>query len=170
MRPDDAEPGRPLSADIFELDDTAIAGAASSQMASAALASGVVASSTRRIFDELPFAIYTVDAIGQITYFNPASVEFAGRLPVLGKDKWCVTWKLFSLSGEFLPHDQCPMAVAVRDGKPVRGARAIAERPNGVRVPFMPFPTPVMDESGKLLGAFNMLLPLDALATLAQAR
>jgi PAS domain-containing protein len=57
--------------------------------------------------DELPAAIYVTDAHGVITYYNPACLAFAGRVPALGQDRWCVTWKLFTEDGTFLPHDQC---------------------------------------------------------------
>ena len=63
--------------------------------------------------DQIPAPIYVTDADGVVTYFNPACVGFAGRTPVAGKDRWCVTWKLFTDSGEPLPHDRCPMADAI---------------------------------------------------------
>lgn len=108
--------------------------------------------------DIFPAALYVTDADGLITYFNPACIGFAGRQPAVGRDRWCVTWKLYTDEGDFLPHDQCPMAVAIKTGAAVRGATAIAERPNGTRIQFMPFPTPVMSADGKLLGAVNMLV------------
>src|SRR5215218_7317611 len=108
----------------------------------------------------IPAAIYTTDAQGKITYFNEAAVEFSGRTPVLGSDEWCVTWKLFMPDGTPLPHDQCPMAVALREGRAVRGAEAVAERPDGTRIPFIPFPTPLRDTSGKVVGAINMLVDI----------
>jgi PAS domain-containing protein len=110
--------------------------------------------------DIFPAALYATDADGVITYFNPACIGFAGRRPSVGRDRWCVTWKLYTNDGDFLPHDQCPMAVAIQTGKPVRGATAVAERPNGTRVNFMPFPTPVIGGDGKLLGAVNVLLDI----------
>lgn len=48
------------------------------------------------------------------------------------------------------------MAVALKEGRPVRGVEAIAERPDGTRVPFIPFPTPLFDASGRVTGAINM--------------
>lgn len=33
--------------------------------------------------------IYVADADGAITYFNPACINFAGRSPVVGQDRWC---------------------------------------------------------------------------------
>ena len=62
--------------------------------------------------DELPAPIYVTDADGVITYYNPACIAFAGRVPTLGRDRWCVTWRLFTEDGAFLPHGKCPMADA----------------------------------------------------------
>jgi two-component sensor histidine kinase len=50
------------------------------------------------------------------------------------------------------------MAIALKENRPVRGAEAIAERPDGTRVPFIPFPTPIRDSAGNLVGAVNMLV------------
>ena len=108
--------------------------------------------------EALQAPIYVTDADGVITHFNRACIAFAGRTPVIGKDRWCVTWKLYTDDGEFLPHDQCPMAVAIQKKHPVRGVTAVAERPDGTRVNFMPFPTPLLGKSGELLGAINMLI------------
>ena len=54
----------------------------------------------RAILDELPAPIYTTDAEGAVTYWNRACVDFAGRVPELGRDRWCVTWQLYTTSGE----------------------------------------------------------------------
>jgi PAS domain S-box-containing protein len=112
------------------------------------------------LFAAIPAAIYTTDAQGKITYFNQAAVEFSGRTPVLGSDEWCVTWKLFLPDGTPLPHDQCPMAIALKEGRAVRGAEAVAERPDGTRAPFIPFPTPLRDSFGRITGAINMLVDI----------
>ncbi len=110
------------------------------------------------LLSAIPAAIYTTDAEGKITYFNEAAVELAGRTPKLGSDEWCVTWKLYWPDGRPLPHDQCPMAMALKEGRPVRGYEAIAERPDGTRVPFIPYPTPLRDAKGNIVGAINMLV------------
>jgi PAS domain S-box-containing protein len=108
----------------------------------------------------IPAAIYTTDAKGRITYYNQAAVELAGRTPVIGTDEWCVTWKLYWPDGTPLPHDQCPMAVALQEGRAIRGAEAVAERPDGTRVPFIPYPTPIRDAAGNIVGAINMLVDI----------
>ncbi|MFZ2031584.1 MAG: PAS domain S-box protein [Vitreimonas sp.] len=113
----------------------------------------------RDLLEALPAAVYTTDADGRITFYNKAAVDMAGRTPQPG-DEWCVTWRLYQTDGTPLPHDQCPMAIALRENRPVRGAEAIAERPDGTRVPFIPFPTPLHDANGKLVGAINMLIDI----------
>jgi PAS domain S-box-containing protein len=112
----------------------------------------------RAVLDELPVPIYVADATGAVTYWNQACVHLAGRVPQLGRDRWCVTWKIYTTAGEFMPHDQCPMADAIRTKQSVRDAVAIAERPDGSRVAFLPYPTPLFDERGNLTGAVNMLI------------
>jgi PAS domain S-box-containing protein len=114
----------------------------------------------RDLLEALPSAIYTTDADGRITFYNEAAVRLAGRRPELGSDRWCVSWRLFNPDGTPLPHDQCPMAIALREDRPVRGLEAIAERPDGTRVAFMPFPTPLHDAAGTLIGAVNMLVDI----------
>jgi PAS domain S-box-containing protein len=113
----------------------------------------------RDLLEALPAAVYTTDATGRITFYNKAAVEMSGRTPSPG-DMWCVTWRLYNLDGSPLPHEQCPMAVALREDRPVRGAEAIAERPDGSRVPFIPYPTPLHDADGNLIGAINMLVDI----------
>lgn len=113
----------------------------------------------RDLLEALPAAVYTTDAQGRINFFNKACIEMAGRTPRIG-DEWCVTWRLYTSEGAALPHDQCPMAVALKEDRPIRGVEAMAERPDGTLVPFMPFPTPLHDGEGMLIGAINMLVDI----------
>src|ERR1700726_2690007 len=112
------------------------------------------------MLDALPVAIYTTDAAGKITYYNQAAADFAGRRPVYGRDEWCVTWRLVRPDGTPLPHNECPMAIALREQRPVRGQEVIAERPDGTRIHTMPYPTPLFDSNGRLVGAVNLLMDL----------
>jgi PAS domain S-box-containing protein len=106
----------------------------------------------------IPAAIYTTDAQGKVTYYNQAAAELAGRPPTIGSDEWCVTWKLYHPNGTPLPYDQCPMAIALKEGRAIRNAELVAERPDGTRVPFIPYPTPLRDAVGRIIGAINMLV------------
>ncbi len=91
----------------------------------------------RDLLEALPAAVYTTDAEGRITFFNKAAVEMAGGTPLQGQ-QWCVSWRLYTPDGTPLPHDECPMAVALKENRPVRGAEALAERPDGSRIPVHP--------------------------------
>src|SRR5918912_3156482 len=124
------------------------------------LGDGTAELQLRTVLDALEAAVYVTDAAGRITYYNRAAAELAGREPRLGTDEWCVSWRLYSNDGRPLPHDQCPMAVALRENRAVRGETANLERPDGSRIPFMPFPTPLRDASGRLIGAVNMLVDM----------
>jgi len=110
------------------------------------------------VLEALPVAVYTTDATGTLTYCNQAAMHLAGRRPTLGSDEWCVSWRLYWPDGTPMRHDECPMAVALKEGRPVRGQRIIVERPDGSRFPVLPHPTPLFDVSGALIGAVNMLI------------
>src|ERR1700736_3908213 len=114
----------------------------------------------REMIDALPAAVYTTDAEGRLTHFNQACVELSGRVPELGTDKWCVTWKLYYPDGRRMPHDECPMAIALKTGRVVQGTEAIAERPDGSRIWFAPYPTPLRDAHGRIVGGINMLVDI----------
>jgi len=124
----------------------------------------------RAVLDELPAPVYTTDNEGRVTYWNRACVEFAGREPVLGHDRWCVTWQLYTTSGERLAHEDCPMAKSIRERRPIRDAIAIAERPDGSRAAFRPYPTPLFDDHGNFTGAVNMLIDVSREQSEALAR
>lgn len=121
------------------------------------------APSLNDLFDALPAAVYTTDAEGRVTFYNKAAEELAGRKPEIGRDRWCVSWRLQWPDGEPLPLDECPMAMCLKEGKPIRGIDVVAVRPDGATVPVMPFPTPLFDASGKLTGAINMLVDISDL-------
>lgn len=114
------------------------------------------------LLESLPVAVYMTDAEGRITYFNGAAAELWGVSPRIGEDRWCGSWRLYQLDGRPMAHDDCPMAVTLREGRPVRGVEAILERPDGSRIPFAPFPTPLRDSSGRIIGAINLLMDVSA--------
>lgn len=132
--------------------------AAAGQRAESALREGEQRS--RELLGALSAAVYTTDAAGRITYYNEAAAELWGCRPELGKSEFCGSWKLYWPDGRPMPHDECPLARALKEQRPIRGAEVIAERPDGTRIPFIPYPTPLFDALGKLTGAVNMLVDI----------
>lgn len=111
----------------------------------------------REFLEALGVAVYTTDADGRITFFNEAAVGFWGRRPELGEE-WCGSLRLYHADRRPMRHDECPMAIALKENRAVRGWMAIAERPDGTFVSFVPYPTPLRDPDGRLVGAVNVLV------------
>jgi PAS domain S-box-containing protein len=114
----------------------------------------------RNLIHSLPAAIYTCDCEGYIQLFNTAAVELWGREPVIGKDQWCGSLRLYDSDGVPLARSHCPMARTLRGGHAVRGEELIIERPDGTRRHVLPYPDPIFDAEGNLTGAVNMLLDI----------
>jgi len=119
-------------------------------------------SGVRELLHALPAAVYTTDAEGRITFYNEAAAALWGARPTLNSDKWCGSWRMYWPDGTPLPHDQCPMAIALKENRSFKGMgqEAVAERPDGTRVPFMAFPSPLRDSKGAVVGAVNMFFDI----------
>ena len=125
------------------------------------IADGLRAGPYEPFLEALGVATYVTDAAGRITFFNAAAVAFWGRTPDLG-ELWCGSLRLLQTDGSPMAHEECPMAIALREQRPVRGGEAIAVRPDGSRVRFMAYPSPLFDDAGVLIGAVNVLVDVTA--------
>ena len=116
----------------------------------------------RHLLAKLPVAAYTCDADGLITYFNERAVQLWGREPTLNDpvDRFCGSFRLFSPDGSPMPHGECWMALALRDGKAYNGQEIVIERPDGNRCIALAYANPLLDERGKLVGAVNVLVDI----------
>lgn len=114
----------------------------------------------KELIDALGVAVYLTDAEGRITYYNEACAQLWGREPELGVEQWCGSFRMLTLDGDLVPHDQCPMAIAVKEDRPVRGIEIAVEREDGSRGLVQPYPTPLHDSTGKLIGAVNVVLDI----------
>ncbi|HYV92527.1 MAG TPA: PAS domain S-box protein [Chitinophagales bacterium] len=114
----------------------------------------------RQLVQGLPAAIYTCDARGYIQYYNKAAAILWGREPEIGKDLWCGSWRIYKPDGTRLSLDTCPMAIALKEGRPVYGVEIVIERPDGVRRNVLPHPRPIFDASGAVVEAVNMLVDI----------
>jgi PAS domain S-box-containing protein len=112
------------------------------------------------VLQALPAAIYTTDVEGRITFYNEAAAALWGVRPELGKSEWCGSWRLYWPDGRPMPHNECLMAIALKQKHAIYGAEAVAERPDGTRVPFLAYPTPLFNDSEKLVGAVNTLVDI----------
>ena len=116
----------------------------------------------RQLIHSLPAAVYTCDAEGRITLYNAAAVKLWGRGPKSG-DRWGCAHRLHTPDGKRVFRRNSPIATAVRDGKPMRDCELIVERQDGGRSHVMAFPEPILDSSGAVVGAVNMLVDITAL-------
>ena len=114
----------------------------------------------RELIQALPAAVYTTDERGRITLYNQAAVALWGRDPEVGKDLWCGSWKIYRPDGTPLPLDECPMAVALHEGRAVRDEEIVIERPDGTRRHVLPHPEPMLNAQGMVIGAINMLIDI----------
>jgi PAS domain S-box-containing protein len=112
------------------------------------------------MLEGLPAAIYVIDAAGRITYCNEGAVNLWGGRPKLGEDKWCDLARFYYPDGKPMELQDCPTEIALKHGRWVRGREAILERPDGTRIPIMPYPTPLRDATGAIVGVINMTVDI----------
>ena len=93
-----------------------------------ATAAGGTAQQAQNLLETLPLAVYTTDAAGLITFYNQAAANLWGCRPELGKSVFCGSWKLYRPDGRPLPHDECPMALTLKERRAVRDSEAIADK------------------------------------------
>jgi PAS domain S-box-containing protein len=116
----------------------------------------------RSLLEKLPAGAYTCNPEGLITYFNQHAVQLWGRAPRLNdrRDRFCGSFKLFSPDGSPIAHDQCWMALALKKDKEYNRREIVVERPDGKRLTALAHANPIHDESGRLLGAVNVLVDI----------
>jgi PAS domain-containing protein len=116
-----------------------------------------ILASPPRFFDLLPVGAYACDASGRLKWFNKRAAEIWGRSPQVGDDaeRFCGSYKLFSLDGTLIRREESPMAHALRTGNPVTGKEAGVERPDGTRLITMVDINPLKDIAGNVIGAIN---------------
>lgn len=116
----------------------------------------------RAFLERLPAGAYTCDADGLITYFNQHAVQLWGRKPKLNdpKDRFCGSFKLFAIDGSPILHDQCWMALALKNLREYSGHEIMIERPDGQRLTALAHASPIHNERGRVIGAVNVLVDI----------
>jgi two-component sensor histidine kinase/PAS domain-containing protein len=109
------------------------------------------------ILDALPIGVYACDADGHIIRVNRRAVELWGRAPRL-RDKaqrFCGSFRVESLEGDFIPPEQTPMARAVLAGESFENVEAVVWNPDGKRWVARVNVAPLRDADNVMIGAIN---------------
>ena len=81
----------------------------------------------RQLLEPLPADFYLCDKDGLITCFNQHAVKLWGRAPRLNDplDRFCGSFRLLSADGRPVQHDECWMALALRQNRAINGEEMI---------------------------------------------
>ena len=134
-------------------------GRASAEQASAILPDGP---NVQRFLQSLPAAAYTCDAQGRITFYNKRAEAVWGRSPLLNdaRDRYCGSFKLYTTAGLPLRHDECWMALALKNVRGYNDKEIVVERADGERRTVLAHANPYFSDDGQLLGAVNVLVDI----------
>ena len=114
----------------------------------------------RRLLEALPAAIHTTDTAGRITFCNKAAVDLWGINPELGKDKCSDLGRLYYPDGTLMPPDLCPTRLCLTERRAVEAREALFERPDGKRIAIVPYPAPLTDEKGEVVGVVSLKIDI----------
>ena len=89
-----------------------------------------------RLLDLLPIGLYVCDRDGLVVRYNRAAAELWGWSPNIGDPsvRYCGSYRLYSVDGDYSPHAKCPMADVLAIGEGVRDKEVAIERPDGERI------------------------------------
>jgi two-component sensor histidine kinase/PAS domain-containing protein len=109
------------------------------------------------ILDALPIGVYACDIDGQILRVNRRAIELWGRAPRLhdATQRFCGSFRVESLDGDFIPLGETPMARAVLAGESFGGVEAVVQNPDGKRWVACVDVAPLRDADGSVVGAIN---------------
>lgn len=114
---------------------------------------------SQRLLDAVPVAAYICNVAGHITCFNEQAAALWGRRPKLNDDaeRYCGSFRIWTISGAPLAHNECWMARAIEDERSYAAREAIIERADGSRRVVLAHASPLYDD-GTLCGAMNVLI------------
>jgi PAS domain-containing protein len=127
------------------------------------LALGALTAERARFLDCLEVmdqAVEIADPTGRIAFCNRAARRLWGWAPPDGRP-WCGAWRLQRADGSALPAENGAVAQCLAEDKAVGGHFAFALRPDGTRVPFAAYATP-LHRQGVPVGAVHVLADLSA--------
>jgi PAS domain-containing protein len=117
------------------------------------------------MLDVIPAAVYTCDAQGLITYFNPFAEALWGRAPKLRDtvDRFCGSYQMYLSDGTPIRHEECWMARALLEGRAYVGRKIFVERYDGTRVFGEAYAYPLHNHRAQLVGAVNLVADITTL-------
>ena len=109
------------------------------------------------LLDALPIGLYACDRDGCIIRANRKAAELWGRSPRLldPAQRFCGSFRVETLSGQFIPPEATPMARAVLHGECFEGVEAWVENPDGRRWVASVTVQTLRDQEGGVVGAIN---------------
>ena len=110
------------------------------------------------LIDNLPVAIYTTDAFGNINMFNSEAVKLWGRTPDVKTAQWCGSLKILDLEKNVIPPECCPMAVSIKTGTSINEIEGIVVRPNGEMRYVNPNTALIRNKDGEVTSAVNVMI------------
>lgn len=113
--------------------------------------------SFKAVIEHLPEAVFTCDAEAHIRLYNKAAAALWGRLPAAGEALWTGSWKILSPQGKPLAAADCPLTLAIKQQRPLRGQEIAVQRMDGSLQYFLVHSSPVFDAAGRTAGAVNVL-------------
>jgi len=129
-------------------------------MSSLAHAASQDESLLRQTLDLLPAGAYLCNSDGLITYYNQHALNMWGRAPALNDpaDRYCGSFRLFAKNGTHVPHEECWMALAIKNRREYLGQEIVVERADASRVTVLAYATPLMNEHGEVIAAMNIVV------------
>jgi diguanylate cyclase (GGDEF)-like protein/PAS domain S-box-containing protein len=109
------------------------------------------------VCDNLSEGVYFVDKGRKITYWNRGARNLSGfqRDEAIGRHCYDNFLRHVDAEGRALCHLGCPLAATLKDGQ-AREAEVFLHRKDGEKVPVAVRVPPVVDNSGKLIGAVEV--------------
>jgi PAS domain S-box-containing protein len=105
------------------------------------------------ILNMLPAAVYVCDMSGSIKKFNEQAAILWGRRPA--GECFCGAWKVYYADGTYLPHDETPVAMCLKDGLSQVNVELILERPDLSRIIVREHVVPLTDQKGNQVGTIT---------------
>jgi len=109
------------------------------------------------LLQNLSLPLYTCDLQGHIIFYNKEAVLLWGAEPIYEKDRWFGACELYTADDLVLPPENSPVAIAVREQRPIKGVETIVKQPDGSKLWFLHHASPLFNINEELIGALVVL-------------